>query len=236
MAKYDKNDKISYSLGVFPTYELINKRAQYCKRVLLHEKLEESAQIDALLSICRQKSIPTETASRKIENLSNKDNTYVVGEFEKYSCALDDNANHVVLVEPADMGNLGTILRTALGFGYRNVAIIGNGADYFSPKCVRASMGAVFSHNVCRFNSFEEYSAQFPRAFYPFMTNGKTELSQLQVKVPHSVIFGNESTGLPENFQRIGQSVVIAHSGEIDSLNLSIALSIALYEIKQKAY
>lgn len=231
MAKYDKNDSLGYALGVFPTFELVKKKSQHCMRVLLHDKLEYTPQINSLIELCEKLGIKTENASRKIETLSNKDNVYIVGEFEKYQCKLDDTENHLVLVQPADMGNLGTILRTALGFGYTNIAIIGNGADYFSPKCVRASMGAVFSHNIERFENWQDYAKRFPRNFYPFMTNGKTELSSLAVQLPYSLIFGNESSGLPDYFGKVGQSVVIKHSNSIDSLNLSNALSIALYVI-----
>lgn len=234
MAKYDKDDILSYSLGVFPTFELVKNKAQYCTRLLVHDKLTHTPQINELLALCEAKKIKIETASRKIENLSNKDNTFIVGEFEKYSCALEQNQNHVVLVEPADMGNLGTILRTSLGFCYKNIALIGNCADYFSPKCVRASMGAVFSHNICHFDTFEEYAEKFPRTFYPFMTNGEIELSALFPQSTYSVIFGNESSGLPESYGKIGQSVVIGHNDNIDSLNLSVALSIGLYVLSKR--
>jgi tRNA G18 (ribose-2'-O)-methylase SpoU len=45
-----------------------------------------------------------------------------------------------------------------------------------------------------------------------------------------SLIFGNESRGLPVKFNRIGQRITIKHSEEIDSLNISVAAGIALYE------
>ena len=45
-----------------------------------------------------------------------------------------------------------------------------------------------------------------------------------------SLIFGNEATGLPHEFSKIGKSVIIPHSDRIDSLNLPIAASIAMYE------
>ncbi len=49
-------------------------------------------------------------------------------------------------------------------------------------------------------------------------------------KTPFSLIFGNEATGLPKEFLNIGESVIISHSKNIDSLNLTIAASIAIYE------
>lgn len=57
-----------------------------------------------------------------------------------------NNANHVVLVNPGILGNMGTIIRTMLGFNYTNLAIIRPG-DVFDPRVVRASMGALFNIN-----------------------------------------------------------------------------------------
>ena len=48
-------------------------------------------------------------------------------------------------------------------------------------------------------------------------------------RLPYSLIFGNEATGLPAEFARMGQSVMIPQSPDIDSLNLSVAASIAAY-------
>ena len=65
--------------------------------------------------------------------------------------------NHVVLVNPGDMGNMGTIMRTMLGFNYYNLAIIRPGVDVFDPRVLRASMGAMFHLNIEYFDSFEDY-------------------------------------------------------------------------------
>ena len=46
---------------------------------------------------------------------------------------------------------------------------------------------------------------------------------------PYALVFGNEASGLPPEFGRLGQSVVIPHSSAIDSLNLAVAVSIGAY-------
>ena len=81
---------------------------------------------------------------RCIEKIRDKDNCIVVGVFRKYDCSLDYQKNHVVLVNPGDMGNLGTIIRSCVGFGITNLAVIEPAVDIFHPKVVRASMGAIF--------------------------------------------------------------------------------------------
>lgn len=111
------------------------------------------------------------------------------------------------------------------------MAIIRPAVDAFDPKTVRASMGAVFSMDFVYFDSFEEYREAFgERELYPFMLDAEMKLYEIRPKRVFSLIFGNEATGLPDEFSCIGTSVVIPHSGRIDSLNLPIAASIAMYE------
>ena len=137
----------------------------------------------------------------------------------------------MVLVNPSNAGNLGTILRSCLGFGYKDIAIIRPGVDIFDPKTVRASMGALFGVRFAYFDTFEDYVAQTgKRAYYPFMLQTDTPLHNCHFQKPHALIFGNESSGLPASFLEIGNPVIIRHSNEIDSLNLPIAVSVALYE------
>jgi TrmH family RNA methyltransferase len=71
------------------------------------------------------------------------------------------------------------------------------------------------------------------RDIFTFMLDGEFSLDKLPEKNaerPFTLVFGNEATGLDAKYRKIGQSVVVRHSNEIDSLNLSIAVGIALYE------
>ena len=137
----------------------------------------------------------------------------------------------MVLVNPSNAGNMGTIMRSCLGFGVRDLAIIPPAVDHFDPKVIRASMGAAASVRTEVFASFEEYSARFPdNKLYPFMLDGSTKLHETVIEKPFSLIMGNEATGLPPEFSKIGRPIRIDHSNAIDSLNITIAASIGLYE------
>ncbi len=75
---------------------------------------------------------------------------------------LEREKNHIVLVEPRNMGNAGTIIRTMLGFGYKNLALIEPAVDVFDPKVVRSTMGALFRINFEYFQTWEEYIENTP--------------------------------------------------------------------------
>ena len=166
--------------------------------------------------------------------MSDKDNCMIIGVFKKYHYKLEHNVNHVVLVNPSDMGNLGTIIRSCVGFGITNLALIEPAVDIFHPKVIRASMGAFFRVKFEYFSCFEQYNQEYgnERESYPFMLNGKYRLETLKhpKNKPFALIFGNEASGLEASYLNIGKSVVISHMHSIDSLNLSLATGIGIYE------
>ena len=92
-------------------------------------------------------------------------------------------------------------------------------------------MGACASVNIEVFEDFEDYQKRFPNNnLYPFMLDGSTKLQETTINKPFSLIMGNEATGLDPKFQSIGKPIRIEHSSNIDSLNITIAASIGLYE------
>lgn len=233
LKKYAKKMEHSYTLGAFPTIELLKNQPEHVLKVLLHPDMNSQAQLDIISGLCREHHIPLETTGKTVEKLRDKENIFAIGVFEKYENTLEPEKNHIVLVNPGDMGNMGTIIRTSIGFGIENLAIIEPGADVFNPKVVRASMGSLFQLKFHYYKSFEEYAQTAgERKMYPFMLKGAVPLQELK-RAPrevYSLIFGNEATGLPDDFSKIGQSVVIRHTDHIDSLNLALATGIGIYE------
>ena len=69
--------------------------------------------------------------------------------------------------KPSDMGNLGTIIRTAVGFGCTDIGIISPAVDAYNPKVIRGSMGSFFKVNLQYFDSFEEYKEATITKFSP---------------------------------------------------------------------
>lgn len=229
--RYRKEDTVSYSLGITLTFELLKFKTEYVNRVFVHSGMKQGETLDKLVYLCKEAGIEMVYTDKIFHVLSQKENCYVIGEFRKFSGTLSEEASHIVLVNPSNAGNMGTIMRSALGFGLNQMAIIRPAVDAFDPKVVRASMGAIFSTDFVYYDSFEEYTKQYgERELYPFMLDAKVKLHDIHAGERFSLIFGNEATGLPASFAQVGTSVIIPHSNRIDSLNLPIAASIAMYE------
>ena len=224
----------SYAPGVFPAMECLLHRPESVRRVLVHSAAAGREGIGKLIALAGERAVRVEEADRALARISGKENCYAAAVFGKFSDPLAPDRPHVVLHQPGDSGNVGTIMRTALGLGLEDLALIRPCADPFDPKTVRASMGSLFRLRIHVYDDFEAYRNGFPdRALYPFMLDASAPLREVAGKgVPGtwSLIFGNEGSGLPAAFAGIGQPVRIESNGKVDSLNLAIAAGIAMYE------
>ena len=134
----------------------------------------------------------------------------------------------VVLWGIKDPGNVGTVLRGALAFGASSVVLGPETADPFSPKAVRASMGAIFSVPVARVATVGELPgvriALDARRGEPLRGGGWDRSSDV------SLVVGAERAGLPDDVVEAcdrAAHIPIDH----ESLNAAMAATLAMYEL-----
>ncbi|MGD9887424.1 MAG: TrmH family RNA methyltransferase [Bacilli bacterium] len=228
--KYSKQSNLSYTLGATLTIELLENKPHVVKHVYVHSETTRNDTFLLIERLCAINHISLSQNNKAFNILSEKENVFYIGEFEKYQSPLKENTNHLVLVNPANMGNLGTIIRTMVGFNLNQLVIITPAVDLFDPKVIRASMGSFFHLHFSLFPSFDDYQKAYKNHPYCFMLNGKHHLGEISFQSPYAMVFGNEATGLDASFLATFDSVRINHSDTIDSLNLPMAVGIALYE------
>lgn len=176
--------------------------------------------------------IPMAVSEKPFRILSPKENCFMIAIFRKFTCPLQDSGRHIVLAQPSNAGNIGTIFRTALGFGIQDIAILRPAVDIFDPKAVRATMGALFGGvRFHYYDCYEEYLREFPMyKGYAFMLDSRSKkLASVVFNAPWSLIFGNEASGLDSRYVENCMPVIIPITTDIDSLNLPIAAGIAMY-------
>lgn len=226
---YKKNFDYSYTLGAFPTFELIKSRPEIVKCVYVHSSYTD---IESINKICDSSNIQVLQNDKLFNRISEKENCYVIGVFDKFECDLEQEKPHIVLVNPSNMGNVGTIIRTAVGLGIYDIACIAPCADLFNPKTVRSSMGAIFRMRHAYFDSFEEYRKRYQsHDVFTFMLNGSNtlEIQNCPKTELFSLVFGNEATGLDDSYLEVGTSIIIPQSKDVDSLNITIAVGIGAF-------
>lgn len=138
--------------------------------------------------------------------------------------------NGVVLENTQYAGNLGTIMRTALGFGVKNIYLVGKTVDPFSPEVVRSSMGAIFGMNIVLIDDLNVLNNQNNIAL-SLDQDSILLTSNIQHPTSFNIWLGHEGRGLTPQSKLMCQSKLkIAISPDIDSLNIAEAAAIALYE------
>jgi TrmH family RNA methyltransferase len=225
----------SYALGVSPTIELLTRRPNDVTEVIVCATWERNEGIRWIMDRCRERGIEVIVSDRTLNRVSGQTHCWAAGVFRKFGAPLDPAANHVVLVSPDDMGNVGTTIRTMLALGTPDLAVVGPACDVFDPRVVRASAGAIFQARFEGFGSFEEHLQRFPRHVYCLMSDGRAALPDVRFEEPWALVLGNEGAGLPARFHDLGTSVRIPQSDAVDSLNLSVAAAIALYAATRRA-
>src|SRR4051794_22923365 len=151
--------------------------------------------------------------------------TRVIAVYDRREASAPAGPLCVALWGVRDPGNVGTVVRSALAFGAASVALGPDCADPFSPKAVRASMGAIFLLPVARVSEPDELPGErvalAPRAGEP-LAGGLTG--------PATIVVGSERAGLPaEVLQACDRVAHIPIAG--DSLNAAMAATVALYEL-----
>ncbi len=231
---YKKDFDYSYTCGGYATIELIKTRPELIICIYIHSSYNDK---EGIIKLCKENNLAYFLSDKVFTAINQKENSYILAVFRKYhnERMLARDKPHIVLVNPSDMGNLGTIIRTMAGMNIHDLAIIEPAADIYNPKTIRASMGALFRINFSLFRSFEEYSDLYSsHSYFPFMLKATNTPEDTLPCKTFSLIFGNESSGLDEGFLNIGQSVKIPLSSEVDSFNLAIAVGIGAYAFARR--
>ncbi len=140
----------------------------------------------------------------------------------------------VALDSVQDPGNLGSILRSTDAAGGNGMILLDDATDPYHPTSVRASMGGIFSQKLIKC-SLEFFSNWKHSSKYPLVGTWCEEgLNYRRYNYPMDMVLlmGSEQKGLSNRHKEICDGLVtIPMKGTVDSLNLSNATSIVLFEI-----
>jgi RNA methyltransferase, TrmH family len=135
-----------------------------------------------------------------------------------------------------DPGNLGSILRTAVAAGTRQIYLSRESVFAWSPKVVRAGMGAHFFLSIYDGVDLAEVARSFAGRIVATAPRAATSLYELDLKGDVAWLFGNEGAGLSSEAKGLATTQVrIPMPGQAESLNVAAAAAICLFEqIRQR--
>lgn len=147
--------------------------------------------------------------------------------------------NPLILVAEAieKPGNLGAMLRTADAAKLDAVIIANPKTDFYNPNIVRSSVGCLFTNQIAT-GTTEEVIAFLKEnniAIYSATLQNSTYYHTQDYTTSSALVVGTEATGLSQQWRdEATQNIIIPMQGEIDSMNVSVASAILLFEAKRQ--
>lgn len=143
--------------------------------------------------------------------------------------------NSILLLDDIqDPGNLGTIIRSSVAFNVSTIVLGLNCVDLYNEKVIRSTQGMLFKINIMRAD-LKEIIANLKKDNYLILgTNVKDGVDVKNIKVnKYALIMGNEGKGVKEELLALcDKNLYIKMNNNCESLNVSVATSILLYELK----
>jgi TrmH family RNA methyltransferase len=202
--------------------------------------------------------IAPEISSRKYDIMSSETFTITKSVFEKVSYRenpdgwlavfpnptkslinLKLNSNPLLIVAESieKPGNLGAILRTADAAGVDALLVCDPHTDIYNPNVVRASRGTLFTIPTIELSNMDAFSylRENQIALLAATPQADEEYTRMDLSVPLAVIVGTEDDGLSDFWlQKADLKVKIPMAGKVNSLNVSIATALIVYEAKRQ--
>jgi len=147
---------------------------------------------------------------------------------------LSKNKSVVYLNGINDPGNLGTIFRSALAFGFKNIVVDKNCVDIYNAKVISAAKDSFFKLNIIK-DEQEDWLANTQLPIYATNSHQGVDLEKIKIKKNNfCLVFGNETHGVDKSIlDKSEQNIKINITKEIESLNVATAASIVLYKFRQ---
>jgi len=184
--------------------------------------------------------LTTEPVLKKISTTETAPEAVAIAKQKIFTLEDIKDAKKITLLENIkDLGNLGTILRTAKAFGQDAIILFGDTVDFYNPKCVRSAVGNLWKIPVVQIKDFSALKLYFEAHFKNFdriatlpKSKGSIYLKYFSVGAPYLIMFGSEAEGLSNELINFAtQKVTIEMNSDVESLNLSISVGVLLYKL-----
>ena len=150
---------------------------------------------------------------------------------------LSENPLILVMEAIEKPGNIGAVLRTCDAAKIDAVIIANPKTDLYNPNIVRSSVGCLFTNQIATGSTEEviDYLMQKNINFYSATLQNSTSYHTQNYTLPTALVVGTEATGLSELWRKKAtQNIIIPMQGEIDSMNVSVAAAILIFEAQRQ--
>jgi len=150
---------------------------------------------------------------------------------------LSDNPLILIAEAPEKPGNIGALLRTADAANLDAVIIANPKSDLYNPNIVRSSVGGLFTNQIATGTTAEiiDFLKSKKINFYCATLQNATPYHKQDYTTPTALVVGTEATGLTQEWRdHATQNIIIPMQGAIDSMNVSVAAAVLIFEAKRQ--
>lgn len=232
-----QNDKVKDAAKLFESSER-NKRQQFI--VEGYHLLEMALENKCVLSVFTIKKIlnldsnipqylVSEDILKKLSSTKNPQGVVAICSMAKPSPIKGDKVLYLDGV--ADPGNMGTLFRTALAFGYKDI-ILDNTCSMYNEKVISSSQGAIFKLNIVS-GDISTLKALKGYEILATEIKGSIPLKEVKPNNKHVLILGNEARGVSKDILDIAAKRIRIDIQDIESLNVGVAGAICMYALSK---
>ena len=150
-----------------------------------------------------------------------------------------ENDHPLILIAeaPEKPGNIGALLRTADAAAVDAVIIANPKTDLYNPNIIRSSVGCLFTNQIATGETSEiiEFLKKNYIKIYAAALQASRSYHEIDFKSSAAIVVGTEATGLSQEWlDSSDQNIIIPMHGEIDSMNVSVAAGILIFEAKRQ--
>lgn len=210
----------------------------FCDQVFPAEEVQN------LISGCKQKPEVIEISSEVYDKIAYRGSTEgLIAVMRSKDTGLNKiqfkSENPLILVAeaPEKPGNIGALLRTADAANVDAVLVANLKTDIFNPNVIRSSVGCIFTNQIGTGTTSEiiQFLKNREIRIYSAALQASVIYDTVDLKGASAIVVGTEATGLSKEWlDNSTQSIMIPMQGEIDSMNVSVAAGILIFEAKRQ--
>ena len=217
------------------------------KNVLISDKKKDK-KTTIIKNLCIKKKIPFKIVPpNAIDKKTNKENQGIFAQIDPIEfCTTEDlianSEKGIILIldKINDTGNLGAIIRTAAGADINGIIIPGRGSAPINETVLKASAGGLLNIKIAQVVNLNSEIEKLKKNDYwiaSTVMEGDTNYYEYNFNYKTAIIIGNENNGVSELLKKNSDYLLsIPHSDKIESLNVSVATSVILFEaLRQKS-
>ncbi|WP_010231210.1 TrmH family RNA methyltransferase [Gillisia marina] len=215
-----------------------------CEELFFCDSLFPAEGLKQLSSLAKSNPAITEFSKELYEKMAYRGSTEGVmalfrsKELTLASLRINSEKPLILIAEaPEKPGNIGALLRTADAANVDAVIIANPKTDLFNPNIIRSSVGCVFTNNIAVGTTSEIISFLREKniSIYAAALQASKTYSEIDFTNSSAIVVGTEATGLSQEWiVNSTQNIIIPMSGEIDSMNVSVAAGILIFEAKRQ--